>query len=112
MNLGWLLPTDMLDFSPGSPSRVSEWIGREEVLHCSQISALKNLGKRGNWVAYVVKHPSLDFSSGHDLRVVRSSPELGSTGHGGFLRFSLSHSLHPSSQLVLPLFQQENNFFT
>ena len=30
------------------------------------------------WVAQLVEHPTLDFSSGHDLRVVGSSPESGS----------------------------------
>ena len=29
---------------------------------------------RGAWVAQSVKHPTLDFSSGCDLTVVRSSP--------------------------------------
>ena len=33
---------------------------------------------RGTWVAQWVKLPTLDFSSGHDLRVVRLSPMLGS----------------------------------
>lgn len=28
----------------------------------------------GAWVSQSVKHPTLDFSSGHDLRIVRSSP--------------------------------------
>ena len=32
----------------------------------------------GTWVAQSVKHPTLDFSSGHDLMVVRSSPASGS----------------------------------
>jgi len=32
----------------------------------------------GTWVAQLVKHPTLDFSSGHDLRVIRSNPALGS----------------------------------
>ena len=32
----------------------------------------------GAWVAQSVKHLTLDFGSGHDLRVVRFSPELGS----------------------------------
>ena len=27
----------------------------------------------GTWVAQMVKHPTLDFSSGHDLRVLRLS---------------------------------------
>ena len=33
----------------------------------------------GTWVAQSVKHPTLDFSSDLDLRVVRLSPVLGST---------------------------------
>jgi len=32
----------------------------------------------GAWVAQSVKHPAVDFGSGHDLRVVRSSPASGS----------------------------------
>lgn len=32
---------------------------------------------RGTWVAQRVKHLTLDFGSGHDLRVVSSSPALG-----------------------------------
>ena len=32
------------------------------------------IGKRGPWVAQAVKGLTLDFSSGHDLRVLRSSP--------------------------------------
>ena len=32
------------------------------------------LGWGGAWVAQLVKHPTLDFGSGHDLRVVRLSP--------------------------------------
>ena len=28
----------------------------------------------GTWVVHLVRHPTLDFGSGHDLRVVRSSP--------------------------------------
>ena len=31
----------------------------------------------GDWVAQLVKQLTLDFGSGHDLRVVRSSPTLG-----------------------------------
>ena len=35
--------------------------------------------KMGNfWVAQSVKHPTPDFDSGHNLRVVKSSPTLGS----------------------------------
>ena len=35
--------------------------------------------KRGTWVAQSVKHPTLDFSSGLDLRLVSSSTVSGST---------------------------------
>ena len=34
---------------------------------------------RGDWVAQSVEHPTLDFSSGYDARVVGSSPGLGSS---------------------------------
>ena len=33
---------------------------------------------RGPWVAHLVKWPMLDFGSNDDLRVLRSSPALGS----------------------------------
>ena len=36
------------------------------------------LGGEGTWVAQLLRRPTLDFSSGHDLTVVRSSPALGS----------------------------------
>ena len=39
----------------------------------------KILFKRGACVAQSIKRPSLDFDSGHDLRVVRWRPMLGST---------------------------------
>lgn len=32
---------------------------------------------RGAWVAQMVKYSTLDFGSGHELRVVRLSPESG-----------------------------------
>ena len=32
---------------------------------------------RGTWLALSVKHPTLDFSSGHDSKVMGSSPTLG-----------------------------------
>ena len=34
---------------------------------------------RDDWVAQLVEHPTLDFSSGHDPRVMGSSPVSGST---------------------------------
>ena len=36
-------------------------------------------GQRGALVDQLVKHPTPDYSSGHDLRVVRLSPKSGST---------------------------------
>ena len=33
---------------------------------------------RGTWMAQSIKHPTLDFGSGHDPRDVRSSPMSGS----------------------------------
>ena len=41
-------------------------------------STFKNKKMRGAWVAQSVEHLTLDFGSGHDLRVVRSSPLSGS----------------------------------
>ena len=38
---------------------------------------LKNL-TRGTWVSQSVEYLTLDFGSGHDLRIVRSSPVVGS----------------------------------
>ena len=45
------------------------------------------------------KHPTLDFGSGHDLRVMKLSPVSGSIHdrHGAYLKFSLSLHLGPSS---------------
>lgn len=37
---------------------------------------------RSAWVAQLVKHPTLDFGSGHDLRVLRLSPVSGSALNG------------------------------
>ena len=41
--------------------------------------AIKNRKAGVAWVTQSVKHPTFGFGSGHDLRVMRSSPELGST---------------------------------
>jgi len=48
-----------------------------------KITKLKNKQTNKNpkmdaWVALSVKRATLDFSSGHDLRVLRSSPKSGS----------------------------------
>ena len=46
----------------------------------SESKLFSNLKKalNGGWVAQLVKHPALDVGSGHDLRVGRLNPELGS----------------------------------
>ena len=33
--------------------------------------------QRGAWLAQSVEHPALDFSSGHEPKIVGSSPALG-----------------------------------
>ena len=43
------------------------------------VFALKITKLWGAWVAQLVKCPTLDFGSGHDLRVMGSSLVLGST---------------------------------
>ena len=35
--------------------------------------------KWGTWVAQPIKHMTLDFDSGHSLRVMRLNPTMGST---------------------------------
>ena len=54
----------------------------------------------GVWEAQSVKHLICGFSSGHDLRVVGSSPEWGSVLSGSLLEVL---SFYPSSLLVLSL---------
>ena len=54
----------------------------------------------GAWVAESVKCPTLDFGSGHDLKVVRSSPKLGSALMARSLRGILSLPF----SLTLPCF--------
>ena len=39
--------------------------------------SLRKAYLRGTWMAQSVKYLTLDLSSDHDLRVVRSSPTLG-----------------------------------
>ena len=41
--------------------------------------SFKNSDKQGAWAAQLVERLTLGFSSGCDLRVVRSSPASGST---------------------------------
>lgn len=57
---------------------------------CFSVGSIKSKGKYflfkkkkkwggGTWVAQPVKRPTLDLGPGHDLRVVKLSPVLGST---------------------------------
>ena len=49
----------------------------ETVTRWTQLVAYyKNLKTRGTWVAQSVGQPTLGFGSGHDPRVVGSSPEI------------------------------------
>ena len=51
------------------------------VLHLQPLlkELLQSFRTQGHLVAQSVKHLTLDFSSGHDLRAVRLSPVSGST---------------------------------
>jgi len=54
-------------------------ICQEAHMALSNTFSLKNISWRGVWVAQSVKWPTLDFGLCHDLRVLESSPEGGST---------------------------------
>ena len=61
----------------GAKARVNEPYGRLEWRHRYNLMfSLKKIlrGGGGAWVAKLVKHQTLDFSSGHDLMVMRLSP--------------------------------------
>ena len=59
-------------------------------------NCLKYFG-RGAWVAQLVKHQTLDFSSGHDLTVHEFKPHIGLCADtAGPAWDSLSCSLYPS----------------
>ena len=49
--------------------------GKERWAHSQEL--FKNVKSRGTWVAQSVKHPTLDLSSGLDLKVVSSRLMLG-----------------------------------
>ena len=56
---------------------MNEWqSGRltEATLNPRKVWACLKEGLRGTWVAQSVEYPTLDFGSGHDLRVVGLSP--------------------------------------
>ena len=56
----------------GTSLLITPWNRPIQLLHSRD-----QKGSRGSWVAQSVERPTLDFGSGHDLRVVRSSPGLG-----------------------------------
>ena len=58
-------------------------------------------GLRGAQLALLVKHLTLDFGSGRDLRVLGSSPTLGSTLSEESVYFENSLSLSPLLFLLL-----------
>ena len=62
---------------------------------------------RATWVAQLVKRLTLDFGSGHDLTIMRSSPTLGSVltvrSLLGILFLHLSLLLHSSYVHALSL---------
>ena len=69
----------------------------------------KNFVIRGTWVAQQVKHPTLDFGSGHDLKVIRSSSALSSElGVEPVKVLSLSFSL-PSIPTLLMLYLKKKS---
>ena len=53
-------------------------VSRDAVKHPTMHRTAQELSPNSTWVAQLVKRPIPDFSSGHDLRVLRSSPTLGS----------------------------------
>ena len=62
------------------------------------MDAIKNAIYWGTWVAQLVKGPTLDFGSGHDLMFVSLSPVLGSV----LTVWSLLGILSLSLSLFLP----------
>ena len=53
------------------------------------------------WMAQAIKCLTLNFGSGHNLRVVGSSPKMGSTQSAVCLGFSLSLCPFPILQICL-----------
>ena len=49
------------------------------VIHSAKLMKVLKRVRRGAWVAQSVEHLTLDFSLGHDHRVVGLSPKLGFT---------------------------------
>lgn len=66
----------------------------------------------GSWVAQLVEHRTLDFKSGHDFKVERSSPCVGLCTLGGvyFSPLSPSASASPPTQVHAFSFSQINKY--
>ena len=64
----------------------------------------------GTWEAQLVKHLTLDFGSGYDLRIERLSPTSGSMLSGELASLPLSSSpSYPLPHHTLPLSRSEIN---
>ena len=77
---------------------ISIWVAITQIY-----SILKTHEICGVWVAQSVKCPTLGFSSGHDLTLMRSSPTSGSALAGRSLLGVLSSSLSPPPTLIVSL---------
>ena len=62
-------------------------------------------------MAQLVKHPTLDFNSGHDLRVVRSSPRSGSTLRNLVDILSLSLKINKSKKKLRTVFKPQHDHY-
>ena len=63
---------------------------------------------REAWMAQLVEWLTPDFGLGHDLRVLRSSPELGSTLSGSLLKIlSLCLSPHLGSKISKSILKKQ-----
>ena len=71
-------------------------------------NVFENVPHWGAWVAQLVKHPTLDFSSGHDVMFVSSSPMSGSELSVESAWDSLPPSLSASPLLSLFLSLSQN----
>ena len=91
---------------------------RSKIKICFQ---LKEQPNRGTWLVQSVRCPTLDFGSGHGLKVMRLNPMSWlCTGLGARLRFSLSfssslllHSLSKTSKQHKPLqkLEEQGQFY-
>ena len=63
-------------------------------LHGFPIRELETTQTWGTWLARSVKHPTLDFGSGHDLTVCRIEPHVRLHTDSACLAFSLSLPTH------------------